>query len=469
MKKILSVIFSAILITFLGVNCFANSGLSYWQGSSNGGSIVFDKECPIEVEKEKLFFDIPELPSTYYESTEDFLNYKANVTAQYTFVNPADYDVTATLSFPFGTIPSYAYYDDFSVDTEKYDVTINNNKIKKKLRHTLFTGYDFFDFNEEGKKLCDTYQEDEFYSPDMPVKVYVYEAKIDEKSSPCYISTSFSNSEIDGKKTKIMLSDSWGHEYKDNKVFTGLNAEQYSSIYLYVIGEDIKSLPEWSLYKDSSMDKEIKDGSVELLFTDDRTFKDIATMFHLEETTYISEVDWYNATVDYLNRQTTDEFFLGSDVDIKFSPYQFMRWYQYDIEIGAGEKILNTVTAPLYPAIDEGYEPEVYEYNYLLSPAKSWRKFGKLDIEIKTPYNLVKNNLGKFEKDVESHTISLDTLPGGDLNFKLSTVDNPKKIWQPIYIPYEILVLIVIIMAAVIIIMLVIIIVLLVKRKKNKK
>jgi len=467
MKKGFSLLLTALLTMLFSITCFANSGQTSWYGSSNGGSITFDKDCPIVVEKEKLTFDIPEFPKTYYENTEDFLKYSASVTAQYTFVNPTDYEITATLAFPFGSLPSYTYFEDFAVDFEKYDVTVNGNKITKKQRHTLFTGYDYFDFEEEGKKLHDGFVKDDFYSPDMPVKVYAYEVNIGADLFSAYITTYFSNSLIDGSKTKIMLSDSWGHEYKENKVYTGLSVEDKASVYLYVIGEDIKELPEWKMYEDTSEENEITEGSVDLLFTDERTFKDIATMFHLEETTNVTEVDWYNITVDYLNNQAFDEFFLGSDLDIKFTPYYFMRWYEYEITIGAGEKLLNTVTAPLYPTINEGYNPAVYEYNYLLSPAKSWADFGKLDIEIITPHHLIKNNLGKFEKDVESYTVSLDKLPNDDLSFTICTEENPKKIREPIYIPYEILVIAVIIMAVIIISMLVIIIVLLVKRKKK--
>ncbi|MBE6789110.1 MAG: hypothetical protein E7539_05520 [Ruminococcaceae bacterium] len=465
MKKLLLVLFSVLFIAVFGLTCFANSGQTSWQGSSNAGTVIFDKDCPIEVEKEKLVFDIPEFPSTYYESSEDFLDYSASVTAQYTFKNPADYDVTATLAFPFGVLPSYTYFDDFAIDFEKYDVTVNGGKIGKKQRHTLFTGYEYFDYKEEGKKLRDSYVEDDFFSPDLPVKVYVYEVNgIDDSLFSAYISASFSE---DGEKTRIMVSDCWGHEYKNNKVHTGLNVENKSSVYVYAIGEDIKNLPEWKMYHDSSKEVQVEGGSVDLLFTDDRTFKDIATMFHLEETTNVTEVDWYNATVDYLNSQTFDEFFLGSDIDIKFTPYNFMRWYEYEIEIGAGEKLLNTVTAPLYPTINEGYEPAVYEYNYLLSPAKSWSSFKDLDIEINTPFYLINSNLGGFEKDVESYTLFLNSLPKDELNFTLCSEKDPEEIRIPIYVPYEILVLAVIIMAAIILVLVIVVIVLIVKRKKK--
>ena len=104
-----------------------------------------------------------------------------------------------------------------------------------------------------------------------------------------------------------------------------------------------------------------------------------------------------------------------------------MRWYQYDIEIPAKGTIVNTVTAPIYPSINVNWEPSIYDYTYLTSPAKTWRKFGGLDIEINTPYYLVKDAYG-FVKTETGYALSLEGLPEDELEFTLSSNENPQKL-----------------------------------------
>jgi hypothetical protein len=105
---------------------------------------------------------------------------------------------------------------------------------------------------------------------------------------------------------------------------------------------------------------------------------------------------------------------------------RFTRWYQYEIEIPAKGTIINTVTAPIYPSINANWEPSIYGYTYLTSPAKTWKKFGNLDIEINTPYYLINDENG-FTKTETGYELSLDGLPEGEVKFTLSTDVNAKK------------------------------------------
>ena len=89
---------------------YANSAQMHFSGTDATGAIINEVRSPIVVESELLTFDIQEFPQNYYHDDEEdaFLAYTGKVTAQYTFHNPASYDVTATLVFPFGNAPSYA-------------------------------------------------------------------------------------------------------------------------------------------------------------------------------------------------------------------------------------------------------------------------------------------------------------------------------------------------------------------------
>lgn len=70
-----------------------------------------------------------------------------------------------------------------------------------------------------------------------------------------------------------------------------------------------------------------------------------------------------------------------------------MRWYKYDITLKPSERIINAVTAPIYPSIDLDWTPAIFEYTYLLSPAKTWKCFGELKLVINTPYFITESGI----------------------------------------------------------------------------
>ena len=86
----------------------------------------------------------------------------------------------------------------------------------------------------------------------------------------------------------------------------------------------------------------------------------------------------------------------------------------------------NTVTAPLYPAIDAGYTPSIYTYTYLLSPAKTWAQFGELKIVVNTQYYMTESNQGSFSETKKGYELTLSGLPEKELIFTLSESEHPR-------------------------------------------
>ena len=116
----------------------------------------------------------------------------------------------------------------------------------------------------------------------------------------------------------------------------------------------------------------------------------------------MSEVDWYNAVLSTV-KGASDKTAYGvlSDFGLEsrfYDGHHLMRWYEYEIRIAPKSNVKNAVTAPIYPAIDLDYKPGVYSYTYLLSPASTWAKFGKLDVVVNTPFYITKNSISGFEK-----------------------------------------------------------------------
>lgn len=152
---------------------YANSAQRHWSGTDVTGAVVTGEDCPIVVERELLTFDVQEFPEQYYPDTDSFLAYTWKVTAEYTFRNPADYTVTATLVFPFGNPPHYGEYTydqatGRSVDVSdalKYGVTLDGKPIEAAVRHTLKARHTSFSLDEDLPKLADSYICDSFSSP----------------------------------------------------------------------------------------------------------------------------------------------------------------------------------------------------------------------------------------------------------------------------------------------------------------
>ena len=145
-----------------------------------------------------------------------------------------------------------------------------------------------------------------------------------------------------------------------------------------------------------------------------------------------------------------------------------MRWYEYEITLEPGQRIVNAVTAPIYPSINTNYEPDVFGYTYLLSPAKTWKSFGELEIVVNAPYFISNSSIDGFTKTETGYTVKLDGLPDGELTFDLATSEKPVRKVSP----YQVVFTVVIVVICVVIALLiggVVLAVVLIRKKKAKK
>lgn len=419
----LSVI-SAVLFTSLVLSpadVLANSAQRKWSGTEGSG-VISGEECPLIVENEVLTFDIDEFPKIYYHSLDEFLEYSGKVTAEYIFYNPADYEVTAVLVFPFGKMPDYAYtYDDietgdahYNADTEKFQVTVDGNPVEKTLRHTY--GSSEFDPEADLQKLCDESAEDDFYAPDLTVRKYTYRLSgIDEEKYPA-ASAGFTVSG-NGEKTKVYMEQASGYNMSGKDAEISAWASNGEQLEIYLIGAAPEKLPRWYFCEDGGMEKQIS-GNAELIDETEMSFLDF-TMMSFDPDSGISRTDWYNAVVNELNLNELEAGFIESRGDRLDVSDSLLRWYEYEVTVGPGEQVVNTVAAPLYPAVDNGRDPE-YEYTYFLSPARTWKEFHDLEVVIHTPYLLRESSLDGFEAQEEGYVLRFDSLPTSELEFTLA-------------------------------------------------
>ena len=428
-RKAISVIFTVLLLSAVFIQpTHANSAQRHWSGTDSTGALVKDKNCPLVVDKELLTFDVQEFPKNYYNNIEEFLAYTGKVTAEYTFRNPADYMVTATLVFPFGNLPHYGEYlydsptDKYTAasDTEKYGVKVNGKLIKATVRHTLKDRGTPFSLDADMPKLADGYIADSFFRPDLPVWVQQY--SVEGINPENQAATAAFVLHEDPAKTRVLWAEKNGiATLKDGIRISGWT-KTGDTLTVYIFGEPPKDGIAWSLYENGACEKKI-DGNITLKYSEQMTFRDFVFREY-DNNSGISESDWYNAQVAFMNDGSKDWMYGG--IYTEKSSFSLMRWYEYTLTLEPGQTLTNTVTAPLYPAIDVGYTPSIYTYTYLLSPAKTWAQFGELKIVVNTPYYMTENNQGSFFKMEKGYELTLPGLPEKELTFTLSESEHPR-------------------------------------------
>lgn len=432
MKRIMAMLL-CMLAVISPVRVLANSAMTYWVGVDAQGVVTKDQDCPIVVEHEELILDIQELPSLNYDTTEEFLTYSPTATAKYTFYNPSDYTVTAKLLFPYGFSPDYTSDHGVAVDAQKYGAAVDGVPVETTRRVTLELPYSNSEFvlDDELPRLVDGYRPHEFYSPDMTVTKYVYEAKdvnYDDHKPLARITLP-----VDPDSTRYLFSYGYYHNVTrsvDNQADSVQKEVWLEPGYrteLYMIGMQTE-LPAWQIFDGKEAENVIA-GSMELTQSENMTFEEMVMEYYPADYGF-SKFDWYNAVLDSLDRNTQSNGHTGSSLlredEVEILTY-LLNWYEYEITLEPGQRIENTVTVPFYPDIDDDYKPAVYNYTYLLSPASTWADFGTLSITVHTPYHLIGESTVELEKTADGYAAFLGGLPEGELEFTLSSVSEPEE------------------------------------------
>lgn len=438
MKKMFSILLSTLLVLTPMV-AFANSAQTHFRGITPTDVMVTGAEyplvvhhSPIVVEHETLTFDLQEFPLEHYAEEADYLAYGGKVTAEYTFHNPADYDVRAKLAFPFGQTPDYGYSFNpdtdqrvYAPDAEKYDVLVDGKPIESTVRHTLFYRGEEFELKDDLPKLIDGYMEDEFWKFDLPVTKYTWKISgIDEEFDAARLGFWWDG---DASERKIMLMEQAGGSTAEDKLAVTRWVDNGDEIEVYVFGKPLEEEPEW--FSENGSEDTPFVYTLNFLGEETGTYEDYV-FSEWEDNSTVLRHDWYNAVTQNLKNCEWEHGILNRlEYAGRFPDDDLLRWYEYEIFIPAGGTITNTVTAPIYPDMNVRYEPPVYTYSYLLSPAKTWAEFGTLDIVVNTPYYMTESSSRfSFEKTETGYQASYDGLPDGELEFTLSADAYPKEI-----------------------------------------
>lgn len=417
MKRLTEILIFALCIALaLTPAVSANSGPSWWEGTTASGLTVTGTQCPILVEQEQLTFELGQFPLEYYEDESAFVDYDGTVTAAYTFRNPTAADVTMELLFPFGVAPQYAPTG--RMLPHSYAVTVNGEPVETVLRHSLSWGE--FDMAEDAARLQDDFMVHPFYTPELPVTKYIYQptgvewGRLDVLRAKLRLDT-------DPDRTKYILEPGNSYETAQDHALVGSALRRGETVAVYVLGQVPEDPLEWTLYKGG----EQIDGTMECVDTEQTTLKELL-LSSWSADLGVSEIDWYHAAIDRMLRTECGYGYLEWS-HLGDLPQSLMGWYQYELTIPAGGTVVNTVTAPMYPDIHTGWDPPIYSYQYLLSPAKGWSDFGNLDIYVNTPFYMTQCSQEGFGKTDEGYVLHLTGLPEGELEFVLSRDKKPAK------------------------------------------
>lgn len=418
--------FAAALVPCRG-EAFANSGPAKEYGVTSAGVIVRGEQSALAVEREKLIFDVQSFPEPYYYGEEP-KEYAASFTAEYTFVNTSGNTVHTSMAFPVGSKPYYAVdceEENFFDDTPT--VTVDGSVIDCEVRYT-YNPYSGFDANVA--ELYDGWYEDGFYSPDLPVTAY--RAALDKDSYNRLASGEFSRVVAKGRVkcgagARFMCPDYTSYS-GDMRFYFDRNPDYIYSDTFYVLGDASQFNCEWRVeqnFVDITFADKKTDLKVEVTEAGVTTLKELILSKRAENCP-VSEQDYFNAyAANFLAEggvYANGGNYAG--LVMPLNERSFCAWYTYETEVAPYGKIINAVTAQLYPTILFTYQPYKYEYVYYLSPAAKWKYFEELEIEINTPYCLSDAPAG-FERTGKGYKARFDGLPDGELSFKLCAEERP--------------------------------------------
>ena len=405
---------------------FANSGPRYEEGVTSSGAVVRGDKSALKVESEKLTFDVVSKYGEYIDS--------ARFTAEYTFTNTSQNTVRTSMAFPVDG--SFNDYDDEYRAEIKVDG--KETEYEKRVTYGKYT-----DFGEAVKKLDADWYEDDFYRPDMPV--YIYRTSVDLTNSKYDEVYLMGEASFDNTKAGIITGGSSGGlsfcfkkgdgEGGDKTEFSAQTTDgssgeakvPYKFCY-FVLGDESAIKFKWKtqVFKETFWDYyDLRDydAPYKIEKTGETTLKELILSARPATCEY-GERDFYNYVCEKI---ATDAYNVPGYSGFGVYDYNSTVWYTYDVEVAAGGRIVNTVSAPfMFSAADYTYSPPVYSYKYYLSPASRWAGFGKLEVEINTEFHFL-DVPENFVKTENGYKATFDSLPESELTLKLCREASPSK------------------------------------------
>ena len=194
------------------------------------------------------------------------------------------------------------------------------------------------------------------------------------------------------------------------------------------MGQPLEKFPEYKFYDSHKDNAKQIDGHIEI--TEEKTTLEnllVRLFADFSGNLNIDSRDLYNMFICHISESKDYYEKLGIIHTDSFYTFNHVCWYLYEITVPAGQSVVNTVTAPVYPDVNVDYTPHKCDYTYLLSPAKEWADFKDIEININTPFYMLETNQNGFEKTETGYIYKGVGLPDGELEFTLCESETPQK------------------------------------------
>lgn len=405
---------------------FAMTSVPYHDGSTSFDIAIRDENCPLEVEKKKISFDIVDFP-TYVDMSNE--SYKSTVSYAYNFYNPTSEEVTAKFAAPLPDAPNYLPDDEYEKLCDAAKVTVDGEAVETAFRYTYYSSSYDFDYND-AKKILDDYRNDGFYKKDLPVTRYTFTFSEIDYDKYDWATAVIDLKDTDSNVTKyaIGFKYAWGMTYYDGGCKVNMWVRKNNDAVVYVLGENAPlTADDFTVYTDDNRKTKL-DCNVTLKNVENKTLSDVIFEKY-EENGKISKIDYFNIATDYMKSR---EFRYGRITYIESDFYNVLllrRWLAYELTIPAGGRAVNTITSHVYPDVIDSYEPNVYDYSCSLAPSDMWAKFGTFEAEIKTPYYVYEPD--GWTKTDEGYKSGSEVISyNNGLDFSLCTTKSPRDLRQ---------------------------------------
>lgn len=443
-----SIIAALILFTLMPMTVIPSSAMTplpptYLDGSNASGAEMPEGSAVV-IENQSITFNLADFPAV-----NEAGSYSGNVQTEYTLFNPTDSEITLKIAYPLAETPTYYYGTNDTLELAKYSVMINGEPAEVTLRHGLNYNGDYL-YDGFASLIFDEYIDNEFCGPDMTVTKYTFKQSDVEKSY-AYVGFDVKNNEFSGRCLYLgEYARAWDKKDGDLR-FNTIAGENGCTYELYVFGKDLTHLPEWKIYEYASVeDDEEIEGKIEFVSKESMTFSEYVFKDY-DASLGISELDWFNMAATEISATIENGQVFTSLYGLNrgFADYR-VSGFTYEISIGPGERVVNTLNAPTYPFIETKYDPYTFGYNYVLFHTNADMFTGKINVSINTPYYMIYDGNHSFEKTEDGYSIALDavkilsensTATLGSIFFILCEVEEPEEVEEKIPVIFWILII----------------------------
>lgn len=412
-----ALILSIVLCFIFCQKAFANSGPTFWQGYSSAQVLSVDKNCPIEIEGEKLTFDLR-------KGSQGSYTVNGQVTASYEMANPTDRDLSVHMAFPYvGSLRDFSP-EDVAITCDETEVaydlyigdTVENrgSDVHQKEDANLA-------FEDILSTITSEPYKSDLFSYDEAGKLYTIVVKPTTEERINFAVDFI----LDKERSRVLTSGFNRYEQSGRAVRFAARCYEQETLDIFVLGEDIDF--NFKAYSDGELKKETDKLTFEVSSREVEFKSYILNRmreFEKEINVHIDEIQLYNLYARALDRIFGEvEGYCSLEELYGLIAHERILTLLYTVPFPANSKRNVTVSYKTSGTMDRRKTiAPLYTFNYILNPARNWKSFKNLEVEIITPEEapyIIESSLELIKNGDRHYTASLENLPQEDLIFTI--------------------------------------------------